>query len=81
MNKEEITHIVVDSILVIETLLVETPSALLTPLIALIAIYIAFQQHGINKLRLRHELYERRIAVYEAVQKHLSKISGAGQIS
>ena len=43
-------------------------SALLTPLIALIAVYVAYQQHKINKIRLQHELYERRLRVYKAVQ-------------
>jgi len=53
-------------------------SALLTPTIALIAAYIAYHQYKVNKLRLRHELYERRLRVYKAVQSFLSEILRAG---
>ena len=47
---------------------------LLTPLIAIIAIYIAYQQYKVNKHRFTHELYEKRIIVFKAVMKFISKI-------
>jgi len=52
----------------------------LTPVIAFIVAYIAYQQYKINKLRLRHELYERRLRVYKAVQAFLSEILRGGDI-
>ncbi len=45
--------------------------ALLTPLIAIVAIYIAWQQWKTNKLRLRLETYDRRLRVYGEVSKIL----------
>jgi hypothetical protein len=46
-------------------------NALLTPLIALIATYIAWQQWQANKLKLKMERYERRLRVYQEVVKML----------
>ena len=79
MNKEEITRIVIESLPTVNAPWTETLTALLTPIIAMIAVYIAFQQHKLNEQRLRHEVYERRLKVYKAVQKHLSSILGAGK--
>lgn len=79
MNKEEITSIAITSIPAVEQTWVDVLSALLTPAIACIALYLAYQQHQINAQRLRHETYERRIKVYKAVQKHLSIIMRDGK--
>ncbi len=79
MENEELIRVIVESLPAIETTWIDVFSALLTPTIALIAVYIAFQQHKINKQRLRHETYERRLAVYKAVQKHLSIILRKGK--
>lgn len=57
---------------------IDISSGLLTPLIALLAAFIAWQQYKINKLRLRHETYERRVKIYKNVQKFLSEISANG---
>jgi hypothetical protein len=46
-------------------------NALLTPLIAVIATYIAWQQWQGNKLKLKMERYERRLRVYQEVVKML----------
>jgi hypothetical protein len=54
--------------------------AAMTPLIALIAVCIAYQQHKINQSHLRHELYERRLRVYKAVQGFLSEILRDGNV-
>src|SRR4051812_16672252 len=45
--------------------LVQVLAALLTPLIAVITTYIAIQQYRTQKLKLRHELYDRRFQVYK----------------
>ena len=41
-------------------------SAALTPLIAIIALYIAFQQYRTNRDKLRLDLYDRRFALFSA---------------
>lgn len=74
MNKEEVLHIVVDSIPTKEASWIDTFSALLVPTIAIVGAYIAYQQFQINIQRLRHETYERRLSVYKVVQKYLSEI-------
>ena len=48
--------------------------ALLTPLIAIIATYIAWQQWKANELKLRLERYERRLRIYQEVIKMTSLI-------
>ena len=57
-------------------------SALLTPTIALVTTYIAIQQYRNNRAKLRHELYDRRVAVYNAVGNFLitriNSIEGGG---
>ena len=52
---------------------------LLTPLIALIAIYIAYQQHKTNRDKLRLDLFEKRYAIYKGIQKFLTLILRAGK--
>lgn len=47
-------------------------AACLTPLIAIIATYIAYQQYRANRLKNRHDLYDRRLAVYNAVAEFLA---------
>ena len=49
-------------------------SALLTPVIAIIATYIAWQQWKGNELKLRLERYEKRLRIYQEVIKMLSLI-------
>lgn len=81
MNKEEVLRVIVESMPTTSVTWIDTLSALLTPAIALIALYIAYQQHKTNQQRLRHETYERRLKVYKAVQAHLSVILRAGKTS
>lgn len=56
---------------------IDISSALLTPVIAIIAVYIAYRQHKMDKIKLRHELYERQLDFYKAVMRFivLAKIS------
>ena len=53
---------------------IEISQALLTPLIAVVATYIAYQQWQTNKQKLMLERYDRRLKVYEEVRKILSII-------
>lgn len=63
-------------------------TALLIPLIGFITLYIAYQQWKTNKAseetnakRLKHELYDRRFAIYEAARSLLRDIVVKGSIS
>lgn len=53
---------------------VDILQALLTPTVAIFGSYIAYQQWRINKVRLKHELYDRRIAVYTGLINYLGVI-------
>jgi hypothetical protein len=46
-------------------------SALLTPVIAIVTTYIAIQQYRNNRLKLRHDLYDRRLAVLKATNRFI----------
>ena len=54
--------------------LIEISKALLTPLIAIVATHIAWQQWKTNQQKLNLERYDRRLHVYEEVIKILSII-------
>jgi len=54
--------------------LIEIFRALLTPVIAIVATYIALQQWKTNKQKLDLDRYDRRLRVYEEVKKILSII-------
>lgn len=58
---------------------IDVLSALLTPTIALIALYIAFQQWRTNRNKLKLELFERRYAFYESARTLLAAILTAGR--
>ena len=49
-------------------------SALLTPVIAAIAVYIAYQQSQTNRRKLALDLYEHRLRVYQAVTRFIGKV-------
>jgi hypothetical protein len=74
-----VLHIMVDSLPPAEASWVNTFSALLVPAITIVGVYIAYQQYQVNKSRLRHETYERRLAVYKCVQRYLSEILREGK--
>jgi hypothetical protein len=48
-------------------------SGLLTPFVAIIGLWIARQQWRTNHLKVQHDLYERRIAVYSTLMEILAK--------
>ena len=54
--------------------LIRIASALLTPLILILATYIAWQQWKTNRQKLVMDRYERRLRVYEEVQRILRTI-------
>ncbi len=47
---------------------------LLTPVIALLALYIAYQQWQVNERKYHLDLYERRLRVYREVVAFLSRV-------
>ena len=49
-------------------------NAALTPLIAIFMGYIAYQQFQVNRRRLNHELYERRLSVFKATMTFIEEI-------
>ena len=54
--------------------IIEISKALLTPVIAMVATYIAWQQWQTNRQKLNLERYDRRLHVYEEAIKILSII-------
>jgi len=81
MSHHNVMHIVVDSLPENSQNWIDLLSALLVPTIAIVGLYIAYQQYQINKQRLRHETYERRLAIYKSVQRYLSEILRDGKTS
>lgn len=79
MSGKEALHIIVDSLPYSAPSWIDGLSALLVPAIAIVGVYIAYQQYRINEQRLRHETYERRLAVYKTVQVFLSEILRDGK--
>jgi len=57
--------------------LVRVLGALLTPLIAIVAAYIAWQQWRIKRTELHLALYDRRLAVYKAVDSFYGEVAVA----
>jgi hypothetical protein len=53
---------------------------LITPLTALIAVYIAWQQYKVSRSILRKDLYEKRLRVYQAFMSYLSEIVRNGKV-
>ncbi len=47
---------------------------LLTPVIAGIAVYIAWQQYAVNRDKLRLDQYEKRLRVYQALMRFIGSL-------
>jgi len=60
--------------------MIDVLSGLLTPIIAVLAAYIAWQQWRTNNLRLKHELFNRRYELYEAITFFISGILTRGTV-
>lgn len=58
---------------------IEIFSALLIPLIAILAAYIAWRQYQIDHHSLRNALYERRYVVFKAFMVYLSEVVSRGK--
>lgn len=52
--------------------------ALLTPIIAVLTVVIAVAQYRLAKATYRHDLYERRSAVYKATMKFIAQVTSGG---
>lgn len=55
--------------------LIKIFSSLLTPTIAILAVYIAYQQYLIGKYKVKLDLYEKRYSCYKNVRKALMLIN------
>ena len=56
-------------------------SLLLSATIGFLTIYIAWQQHNINKLKIRSDLFDRRFKIYQELMKFLARIMQNGTTS
>ena len=56
------------------TKVAEISKSMLTPMIAVVTVYIAWQQWRLNERKLNLDLYDRRLKVYEEVKQILSLI-------
>lgn len=56
-------------------------SSMVIPLIAIITAIIAYQQFYINKIKLRHDLYERRTNIYREILRFIRLIVQKTKIS
>lgn len=55
-------------------------SALLTPVIAIIALYVAYAQWRTARNKLKLDLFDRRFVIYEAVRKIIGNILVRGNV-
>lgn len=60
--------------------MIEIFSALLTPIIAVLGVYIAYQQWRTNNLKLKHELFDRRYECYEKIYEFIANILITGSV-
>jgi len=59
---------------------IELLSALLIPILVVVATIIAIQQWRINQKRLKHELFDRRYEVYQSITEFIAKILTTGKV-
>ena len=60
--------------------MIEMLSGLLTPLIAVLAVYIAWKQWHTDHLRLKYELFDRRYAIFEKITSFIATILAQGKV-
>lgn len=60
--------------------LIDILSALLTPTIAILGTVIAWMQWQINQKRLKHELFLRRIELFDRISHYIADISCQGNV-
>jgi hypothetical protein len=56
-------------------------AAFLTPITAVLALYVAFRQHHMQREQVRTELYQRRIAIYRSYTRFLAKLVFTSELS
>ncbi len=61
--------------------IIQLLSFCLTPLIAIIAVYIAYQQYNTNRQKLRLDLYDKRFKVFLGLQSLLIHILQTADVS
>jgi hypothetical protein len=61
--------------------IVELLSAALAPITAIVALGIAYRQYRLEKIKFRHELYEKRLAIYNSTMKMLSVVMRDADVS
>ena len=60
--------------------IVDFLSATLAPVIAIVAVFIAYQQWRTNKLRIKIELFDRRHKVYQHIADFLGSVISTGGV-
>ena len=60
---------------------IEILQGLLTPVIGLTTLYIAYQQHQIEKAKFRHERYERRLRLFKAAMQFVACATTAADLT
>lgn len=63
------------------TELIQALSGLLTPVIAVIVAFIAYQQYVTSREKLRLDLFDKRLRIYTAARDFLKEVFGAGQVN
>ena len=56
-------------------------SALLTPIVACLGIYIAFRQWKTAQNKQKHDLFDRRFTVYDEARKFIASIMTSGRVN
>ena len=78
---EDALGVYIESMSMSSSEVIEISTALLTPLIAVLALYIAYQQFKINQGRLKREEYQRKVAMYGFFKEYISAIIRNGTIA
>lgn len=60
--------------------IIEISKALLTPVVAIVAAYVAWQQLKTNRRKLKLDLFDRRYAVFEKVGEFIGSILTSGKV-
>lgn len=60
--------------------LIDILAALLTPIIAILLVYIAWQQWNTNRNKLKLDLFDRRFQILENVRKFIASILTSGTV-
>ena len=60
--------------------IIEISKALLTPVIAVVAAYVAWQQMKTNRRKLKLDLFDRRYTVFEKIGEFIGSILTSGKV-